>query len=94
MRLSDAVDVDLWAAPLFNTLPIRRLGLRTAPAGHARTILAALVFVPSLVVVPAEQTYTVLGDGRVRYSSSTFTAELTLDAEGYVTHYPGLATTS
>ena len=46
---------------------------------------------PSLAVVPLEQTYTALGDGRVRYVSGSFTAELTVDADGFVTHYPGLA---
>ncbi|MFS8478885.1 MAG: putative glycolipid-binding domain-containing protein [Micromonosporaceae bacterium] len=32
-----------------------------------------------------------LGDGRLRYSSASFTADLTVDADGYVTDYPGLA---
>jgi hypothetical protein len=89
-RLIDAVDVDLGAAPLFNTLPIRRLGLRCAPAGASHTITVAWVLVPSLKVLPAEQVYTAL-DGKVRFSSAGFTADLDLDAEGYVTHYPGLA---
>jgi len=51
----------------------------------------AWVLVPSLEVIANEQTYTVLGSGKIRYSSGTFSAELSLDAEGYVTHYPGLA---
>lgn len=89
-RLIDAVDVDLGAAPLFNTLPIRRLGLHGAPAGASHTITVAWVLVPSLKVLPAEQVYTAL-DGKVRFSSAGFTADLDLDAEGYVTHYPGLA---
>lgn len=90
-RLTDALDLDLWAAPLFNTLPIRRLGFLGAPAGTARTIVVGMVHVPSLQVFRAEQTYTALGDGRVRFASGTFTAELTVDAGGYVTDYPGLA---
>ncbi|SRR5690606_12451198 len=91
-RLSDAVDVDLGAAVLFNTLPIRRLGLRDAPAGTRQEVTVAWVRVPSLEVLPVRQEYTVVGDGRVRFRSATFTAELELDAEGYVTRYPGLAT--
>lgn len=90
-RLGDAKDVDLWAAPLFNTLPIRRLGLLRATPGTERTIIAAMVRLPSLEVIPSEQTYTAVGGGKVRYSSGTFTAELTVDASGFVTHYPGLA---
>jgi uncharacterized protein len=91
-RLGAAIDVDLGAAPLLNTVPVRRLGLRDAPPGTSHTLSVAWVLVPSLQVLPAEQVYTSLGGGKVRYSSGDFTADLDLDAEGYVTHYPGLAT--
>jgi uncharacterized protein len=90
-RLADAFDVDLGAAPLLNTVPVRRLGLADAVPGTSHTIRVAWVLVPSLQVIAAEQVYTALGAGRVRYSSGDFTAELDLDAEGYVNHYPGLA---
>lgn len=90
-RLADAVDVDLGAAPLFNTLPVRRLGLLDAPAGTEHRITVAWVRVPSLEVHPGEQFYTALGGPRVRYRSQTFTAELELDERGYVIRYPGLA---
>ncbi|MEE6305280.1 putative glycolipid-binding domain-containing protein [Plantactinospora veratri] len=90
-RLADAVDVDLSASPLFNTLPVRRLGLRDATPGSSHRIVVVWVLVPSLQVVPAEQTYTVLEGGNVRFSSGSFTADLALDADGYVLHYPGLA---
>ncbi len=91
-RLADAVDVDLGGSPLTNTLPVRRLGLLGAPVGTAHRLLVAWVLVPTLEVVAAEQTYTALGGGLVRYRSGTFSADLALDADGYVTHYPGLAT--
>lgn len=90
-RLADALDVDLSAAPLANTLPIRRLGLLSAPPGTSSTIVAAWVLVPSLRVLPAEQTYTVIGSGKIRFSSATFTADISVDDDGYVTEYPGLA---
>lgn len=90
-RLAEAVDVDLGAAPLFNTLPIRRLGLLDAPAGTAHQLTMGWVLVPSLEVLPVGQTYTVLGPRRVRYASGQFTADLELDETGYVTRYPGLA---
>jgi len=90
-RLDRAVDLDLGAAPLFNTLPIRRLGLLTAPPGTAETVTVGWVRVPSLEVLPARQTYTALGGGRVRLAFETFTADLAVDPDGYVTHYPGLA---
>jgi hypothetical protein len=89
--LGDALDVDLYASPLTNTLPLRRLGLLHAAPGTTSTIVAAWVLLPSLAVLRGEQTYTVLAPGRVRYGSGTFLADLEIDPDGYVIHYPGLA---
>lgn len=86
-RLRDALDVDLGASPLFNTLPIRRLALRAL-----EKITVVWVRVPPLEVTAAEQIYTPLPGGKVRFSSESFTADLTVDSDGFVTHYPGLAT--
>ena len=83
--------MDLGGSPLTNTLPIRRLGLRDADAGTAHRITVAWVLVPSLVVLPAVQSYTLVDPERVRYASEGFTAELEIDPEGYVLRYPGLA---
>jgi hypothetical protein len=90
-RLADAVDVDLGGSPLFNTLPVRRLGLASAAPGTAHRITVAWVLVPSLTVLPVEQVYTALGPGRVGFASGTFTAELDVDGDGWVLRYPGLA---
>jgi hypothetical protein len=84
--LADAYDIDLYASPLTNTLPLRRVGLVDV------TITAAWVLLPSLAVIASEQTYTVLGDNRVRYSSGDFRADLDLDDGLFVVTYPGLAT--
>lgn len=91
-RLEGALDVDLGGSPLTNTLPVRRLGLLDAPPGTERTVKVAWVLPPGLVVIPSEQVYTALGNRRVTYASGTFSADLELDADGFVTHYPGLAT--
>lgn len=90
-QLFGAFDVDVGALPLFNSLPIRRLRLGGAQAGVAHRLNVAYVLVPSLEVVQADQIYTVLGPGRVRFSSDTFSADLDVDADGYVRTYPGLA---
>lgn len=90
-RLVDALDVDLGGAPLFNTLPVRRLGLRTATPGTVHRITVAWVLVPSLLVVPSEQVYTALEGGDVRFVDDGFEAELRLDPDGFVLDYPGLA---
>jgi hypothetical protein len=62
-----------------------------SPAGTQQTVDVAWVLVPSLVVVPAKQTYTVVAPGTIRYSSGDFAADLEVDGDGFVAHYPGLA---
>jgi hypothetical protein len=89
-RLADAYDIDLYASPLTNTLPLRRLGLNSP--GATETVVAAWVLMPSLTVIANAQTYTLLEPGRVRYASGSFTVDLELDEDGYVVKYPGLAT--
>ena len=89
--LYGAFDVDLTGSPLTNTLPIRRLGLATAATGVAHRISVAWVLLPSLEVVQADQIYTPLGDGVIRFASDTSSADLIVDDEGFVTDYPTLA---
>jgi hypothetical protein len=90
-QLFGAFDLDLAGSPLFNTPPVRRLGLLTAEPGVAHRLNVAFIMVPSLEVVQADQIYTALGADRVRFASETFSADLDLDADGFVTRYPGLA---
>jgi hypothetical protein len=90
-RLAVALDMDLGYSPLTNTLPVRRLGLLDAQPGTAHIVEVAWVLLPSLEVVASTQRYAKLRDGRVRFTSGSFTADLELDANGYVVHYPGLA---
>ncbi|MDG4795271.1 putative glycolipid-binding domain-containing protein [Micromonospora sp. WMMD1082] len=90
-RLADALDVDLGGSPLFNTLPLNRLGLITARPDTTHRINVAWVLVPSLTVLPTEQLYTGLGPNRFRYASGDFSAEVEVDPDGYVLRYPGLA---
>jgi hypothetical protein len=89
--LYGAFDVDLGGSPLTNTLPIRRLDLLKAPSGVAHRISVAWVLLPSLEVVQADQIYTPLGPGLIRYASETFSADLVVDDDGFVRDYPGLA---
>jgi len=89
--LYGAYDVDLSGSPLTNTLPIRRLGLSKAETGVAHRLSVAWVLLPSLEVIQADQIYTPLGDGRVRFASETFSTDLIIDDDGFVVDYPGLA---
>jgi hypothetical protein len=91
-----ATDVDLAFSPMFNTLPIRRLGLHREPGEH--TIPVVFVSLPELEVRVVEQTYRTVsvldestGRAEIGFRWGDFTADLQVDAEGVVTSYPGLA---
>jgi hypothetical protein len=45
--------------------------------------------VPELIVGPSEQRYEPLGDGLVRFSSGSFTADIRFDEDGMVSLYEG-----
>jgi hypothetical protein len=62
-----------------------------APAGTAHRLTMAWVLVPSLEVLPSEQTYRVVDEGTIRFDIEGFGADLAIDKEGYVVRYPGLA---
>jgi len=90
--LAEALDCDLMACPLTNTMPVLRHGLHREPGD--RTFLMAFVRMPSLTVVPNRQRYThirTLPDGAiVRYRSGRFSSDLTIDRDGFVVDYPQL----
>ncbi|MGD9477400.1 putative glycolipid-binding domain-containing protein [Shinella sp. G-2] len=85
------IDIDLAGSPFTNTLPIRRLALRPEH-GTARL---KMVYVPfdTFRPFPDGQHYTCLQPaGRYLYEAEdrTFSAELPVDADGFVTDYPTL----
>ncbi|MCR2783922.1 MULTISPECIES: putative glycolipid-binding domain-containing protein [unclassified Microbacterium] len=93
--LHDAVDCDLGLCPVTNVMPIRRLDLHRSD--HDETRLAmAWVEVPTLRVLRKEQLYSSHYDGverKVRYRTGDgeFTSDITVDHNGMVIDYPGLA---
>ena len=88
------LDVDLTSTAFTNTLPIRRLGM--VPGGSAE-IVVVYVTVPGLDLSIARQRYHCLSwgpdGGRYRFDAPAtgFTAEITVDADGFVIDYPGVA---
>ncbi|HJX44773.1 MAG TPA: putative glycolipid-binding domain-containing protein [Geodermatophilus sp.] len=89
--LDGCVDVDVAATPLTNTLPIRRLA--SLAVGEEVTTPVAWVDVPALGVTRVDQTYRRLGPRRWRYSDEAHGAfELTVDDDGLVVDYTGMAT--
>lgn len=87
--LDAALEADLSATPLSNTLPIRRLGLGI---GQAADITTAYITVPGLTVTPDPQRYTRVSRLEYLYESrdSSFSATITVDDGGLVVDYPGL----
>jgi hypothetical protein len=88
LELDGADFFDLGWSPLFNSLPVIRDGL--LEAGPPRDYLMRWVDVPSLEVSASEQRYEPLGDGVVRFRAGDFVADITFDAAGFVTSYPGI----
>jgi hypothetical protein len=91
-----ALDVDLAYSPMFNTLPIRRLGLHREPGEHV--VPMVFVSLPDLEMQVVEQVYRTVsvlddesGHALVEFRSGEFSAELVVDADGVVSSYPGLA---
>jgi hypothetical protein len=89
-RLAGAIDIDISITPFTNTLPVRRLRLKT---GQSEDILAVYIQLPELTVTTDRQRYTCLEPNRrYRYESldSDFTRDIEVDGHGLVVTYPGL----
>jgi hypothetical protein len=91
---SEALDCDLGLSPVTNLMPILRHELLAD--GEPIELTTAWVSVPDLSVRADEQRYSLIAaaSGRVvRYEArdGTFTADITLDGDGLVVDYPGIA---
>lgn len=90
-----ARDVDLAFSPVFNALPVRRLALHREPAEHVLPMV--FVDLPTLTVENTEQTYRTVTAGSpgtpavVGFTAGAFTADMTVDDDGFVLDYPGIA---
>lgn len=88
--LQGCIDVDIQATPLTNTLPIRRLEWAS---GQTTDIRLCYIAVPDLTASAQDQRYTAIEPGSLyRFESvaSGFTADLPVDADGFVRDYPEL----
>lgn len=83
-----ALDVDVVLSPFFNTLPIRRFGMQH----DCEDIQVPVVYVylPDLSVRAAELTYSSGADG-IHVLSPVSSSSVTVDADGFILDYPGLA---
>jgi uncharacterized protein len=84
-ELEGALDCDLLASPIFNSMPVLRHGMGSG--GDPRDLVMAFVTVPELAVTRSQQRYTPLGDGRVNFASGDFSADIHFDEDGLVRLY-------
>jgi hypothetical protein len=84
-----AQDVDLALSPFFNALPIRRLGLQK-PDAEAVSVPVAYLYLPSGEVTGASLQYTPAAEG-IDIVSPVAQTTITVDDNGFVLNYPGLA---
>ena len=87
-----AVDADVVFSPFFNALPIRRCGLHE----RADTMTLPIVYVnlPDMTLDAASLTYTSAGPdngNEIKLQSPVADTVLSVDADGFIVDYPGLA---
>jgi hypothetical protein len=87
-----ALDVDVVFSPFFNALPIRRRDLIERPASI--TVPTIYVSLPDLSVDSAPVSYSSAAPAtveKIKVHSPVSETTLTVDADGFIVDYPGLA---
>jgi hypothetical protein len=83
-----ALDVDVIFSPFFNALPIRRTGLHER--SDSVTLPVVYVRLPEVSVEAATITYSSAPDG-IKLHSPVAETTITVDDDGFILDYPGLA---
>ena len=83
-----ALDVDVVFSPFFNALPIRRTGIYMR--GESLTVPVVYVTLPQFAVNPASISYSSASDG-IKLRSPVADTTITVDENGFILDYPGLA---
>ena len=83
-----ALDVDVVFSPFFNALPIRRTGIYKCI--DSVTVPVVYVSLPEFAVNPAAITYRSGSDG-IKLHSPVADTTVTVDGDGFILDYPGLA---
>ena len=87
-----ALDVDVVFSPFFNALPIRRCGLNER--ADSITVPTIYVTLPDMSVTSAVVSYSSAAPGAgegIKVHSPVSETTLTVDADGFIVDYPGLA---
>jgi hypothetical protein len=83
-----ALDVDVIFSPFFNALPIRRTGLYQRSESVALPVV--YLRLPELSVEAATISYSSAADG-IKLHSPAAETTVTVDSDGFILDYPGLA---
>jgi len=83
-----ALDVDVVFSPFFNALPIRRTGIYKG--NESVTVPVVYVMLPEFSVNPASISYSSGPDG-IKLHSPVAETTVTVDENGFILNYPGLA---
>ena len=86
VELGEADFFDLHHSAFFNSLPVARDALLNEGAA-AGDYTMRFVRVPELTAEPVRQRYEPLGNRVVRYCTDGYQADITFDADGFVTLY-------
>ncbi|MES3665408.1 putative glycolipid-binding domain-containing protein [Mycobacterium intracellulare] len=85
-----ALDVDVEFSPFFNALPIRRLGLHEQAASV--TLPVVYVNVPEMSIIADTVSYSSAGNrGEIKVHTPIADTTVSVDEEGFIVDYPGLA---
>ncbi|WP_036454391.1 MULTISPECIES: putative glycolipid-binding domain-containing protein [Mycobacterium] len=85
-----ALDVDVEFSPFFNALPIRRLGLHEQAASV--TLPVVYVNVPEMSIIADTVSYSSAGSrGEIKVHTPIADTTVSVDGEGFIVDYPGLA---
>ncbi|OBB85383.1 hypothetical protein A5760_08195 [Mycobacterium colombiense] len=85
-----ALDVDVEFSPFFNALPIRRLGLYQRAASV--TLPVVYVNVPEMSITAGTVSYSSTGSlNEIKLRSPVSDTTVSVDEEGFIVDYPGLA---
>lgn len=86
-----ALDVDVAPSPFFNTLPIRRLGLHRG--SESVSVPVVYLRIPDLTVEPATIDYSSgpEGSGEIKLHTPVADTSISVDGDGFILEYPGLA---
>jgi len=88
-EFKNCVDIDITVTPFTNSLPINRLKL---PVNVPRQIDVLYIDVLENRIYPVKQQYTKKSNTEYNFQNvpNDFEADIGVDKEGFVAHYPGL----